>query len=260
MSFKPNSWPARGSLKINTHLVDLHVGLPIDDAVKVTGAQAIGLLETSVLCPAAADASCSGGGGGGDRGGATWIRWQPGRRYCGPTVGRPLFAQLVQVGQRAHRPRTAAATRERRVRRERRRVTSRRPEREIPERMRPVDTRVRRANVSPQTRWRQRPGPMMRARRRSRTAPASRRTFNGRSIQPWTPRDLLRRRQPANNDCRSSRRCRLPRTSTRGRPHTVLRDACCAEPAVYTSLRAYVLRCPITTDLQMVFDTALTFY
>lgn len=181
-----------------------------------------------MLCPTSADASCSGGGGGGDCGGATGIRRQPGRRYRGPAVGRPLFAQLVQVGQRAHRRRTsvAAATHERRVRRERRRrVTSRRPVREIPERMRPVDTRVRRANVSPQTRWRRRPGPMMRARRRSRTAPASRRTFNGRSIQPWTPRDLLRRRRrkPANNDCRSSRRCRLPRTSTRGQPHTGFR-------------------------------------
>jgi len=77
-----------------TNLVDLHVGLPVDDAVKVVGAQAVGLLQSPVLSAASATSTAT-----------VWARRQPrGRGHAHRLLLLLLlFAQLVQVGQRAHR-------------------------------------------------------------------------------------------------------------------------------------------------------------
>lgn len=79
------------------YLVDLHVGLSVDDAVKVSRAQAVRLLEPPVLCTTAAAA------------GSVIGIWRQPRRHG--HAHRLLLAQLVQVGQRTHRRRTDCLTR-----------------------------------------------------------------------------------------------------------------------------------------------------
>lgn len=81
--------------RVCTYLVDLHVGLPVDDAVKVTGAQAVGLLEPPVLGAMAAGR------------GQPMVRIRRQSRRHGHAHRLLFLGQLVQIGQRAHRGRAS---------------------------------------------------------------------------------------------------------------------------------------------------------